>query len=202
MCNVICITNRKLCAGDFLTRIARIAEAGPAAIVLREKDLSEAEYEALAEAVLTICRRYAAPCILHGFPEAAARLHAKALHLPLWQLQTLPADMRAQFSALGASCHSAQDAQLAASLGCRYITAGHVFATGCKKDLPPRGLAFLQEVCRAVSIPVFAIGGIGPENAACAAKAGAAGVCVMSGLMRCADPAEYLASFKKETEHA
>ena len=110
--------------------------------------------------------------------------------------------MRAQFSALGASCHSAQDAQLAASLGCRYITAGHGFATGCKKDLPPRGLDFLQEGCRAVSIPVFAIGGIGPENAARAAKAGAAGVCVMSGLMRCADPAEYLASFKKETEHA
>ena len=184
MCNVICITNRRLCAGDYLTRIARIAEAGPAAIVLREKDLPEAEYEALAEAVLTICHRYAVPCILHGFPETAAHLRAKALHLPLRQLQTLPADMRAQFSALGASCHSAQDAQLAASLGCRYITAGHVFATGCKKDLPPRGLDFLQEVCRAVSIPVFAIGGITPARMPDVLDAGAAGGCMMSWFMR------------------
>ena len=66
------------------------------------------------------------------------------------------------------------------------MTAGHIYATDCKKGAPPRGLAFLEEVCRAVDIPVWAIGGIGLDGGQLAeVKArGAAGACVMSGMMR------------------
>ena len=71
---------------------------------------------------------------------------------------------RKAFSILGASCHSVTDALLAERLGCTYITAGHIFATECKKGLPGRGVAFLEEVCKSVSIPVYALGGITPEN--------------------------------------
>ena len=44
------------------------------------------------------------------------------------------------------------------------MTAGHIYATDCKQGLPPRGLDFLEEVCRAVDIPVWAIGGIGKDG--------------------------------------
>ena len=45
-----------------------------------------------------------------------------------------------------------------------------MFATDCKKDLPPRGLEFLRAVCAAVSVPLYAIGGISAENIAAAIK--------------------------------
>ena len=45
-------------------------------------------------------------------------------------------------------------------LGATYVTAGHIFTTDCKKGLPPRGLDFLKNVCDAVTIPVYGIGGI------------------------------------------
>ena len=45
MSDLICITNRKLCSNNFLDQIEMIASAHPKAIVLREKDLSEKEYE-------------------------------------------------------------------------------------------------------------------------------------------------------------
>ncbi len=45
-------------------------------------------------------------------------------------------------------------------MGASYLTAGHIYATDCKRGLPPRGLGFLKEVCREVSIPVYGIGGI------------------------------------------
>lgn len=81
--------------------------------------------------------------------------------------------------------------------GLRLCDAGPHFPTDCKKGLPPRGLELLREVCAAVSVPVFAIGGISAENIAAVKEAGAAGACVMSGFMRCADPAAYLREFRK-----
>ena len=66
------------------------------------------------------------------------------------------------------------------------MTAGHIYATDCKRGLPPRGLDFLREVCRSTSLPVLAIGGIGLDGKQLreVLEAGAAGACVMSGMMR------------------
>lgn len=195
MFDILCITNRRLCQGDFLKRIKRLAACHPAGIVLREKDLPEVVYEALAKEVLAICKRHGTPCMLHSFTDAAIRLQADSLHLPLPQLRCISPAQRERFSVLGSSCHSVADAQEAEELGCTYITAGHVFDTDCKKGLPGRGLDFLREVCSAVNIPVYAIGGINPENISHVRIAGAAGACVMSGAMTCADAQAYFSAF-------
>ena len=189
-----------LCREDFLTRLRRIAACHPAGIILREKDLSPEEYQALAAQVMKLCDRYGVPCILHGFVNGAIELHAEAIHLPLHILREMTPEQKAQFPAVGASCHSVEEAVEAQRLGCTYITAGHVFETDCKKDLPGRGLDFLNTVCRRVSIPVYAIGGIGADNIRSVRAAGAKGVCIMSGLMCCEDPETYLASFPAAKE--
>ena len=190
------MTNRLLCKEDFLERIGRLAKARPKGIILREKDLSASEYGSLAKAVLEICERCGTQCILHSFADIAIELGVTSLHLPLPLLRELPPSKRSSFTTLGASCHSAEEAAEAEALGCTYITAGHVFDTDCKKGLAGRGLDFLKQVCESVSLPVYAIGGIGAENAARAINAGANGVCVMSGAMACDDPREYLEKFK------
>ncbi|MCH5201378.1 MAG: thiamine phosphate synthase [Oscillospiraceae bacterium] len=197
VCRVLCITNRLLCKEDFLSRIEMLAEARPKGIILREKDLSASEYKALAKAVLEICSRYDVICILHSFADIAIQLGAAALHLPLPVLRELPPNKRSSFTTLGASCHSIEEAKEAEALGCTYITAGHVFDTDCKKGLAGRGLEFLKQVCESVTVPVYGIGGISGENAAQVIKAGAKGVCVMSGAMLCGDPQEYLAKLRE-----
>lgn len=174
--------------------------AQPKGIILREKDLPEREYKALAEVVMQICREHGVPCVLHSFVEAALELGAEAIHLPLPILREMTDIQKAHFRTIGASCHSVEDAWEAQQLGCTYITAGHIFATDCKRGLPGRGLDFLQAVCESVSIPVYAIGGIGGENVASVCRVGAAGACAMSGLMRCEDPAAYLANLEKGSE--
>lgn len=187
MSDILCVTSRALCADDFLGRIGRIAAARPAGILLREKDLPEGEYQALAEQVLQICGRHRVPCILHTFADAAIELRAGALHVPLPVLREMTAAQKGRFTTLGASCHSVEDALEAQRLGCTYLTAGHIFDTACKKGLPGRGLEFLKAVCESVSLPVYAIGGISAENIAAVRRAGARGACVMSALMECAD---------------
>lgn len=187
MSDILCVTNRKLCHENFLTRIDRIAACHPAGIILREKDMSPEEYKALAASVMDICTQYDVQCILHSFTDIAIALHANAIHLPLPLLKKLSQEQKSHFKILGASCHSLEDAMVAQALGCTYITAGHVFETDCKKGLPGRGLDFLRKVCTAVDIPVYGIGGITSDNIASVRQSGAAGSCLMSSLMTAAD---------------
>ena len=179
---VLVITNRHLCQRPFLEQLRFVAQKKPKGIVLREKDLPEDEYLELAGQVLKICEEFQIPCILHFYPEAARRLNCTRIHLPLWKLQE-EENLRA-FSCIGASVHSVEEAVQAQRLGATYVTAGHVFATDCKKDLKPRGLDFLKNVCEAVTIPVYGIGGITSENCCQVLEQGAAGYCMMSSAMR------------------
>lgn len=197
MSDILIVTRRALCGEDFFTRAERVARARPAGIILREKDLSPEEYRSLAVRVMKICGKYGVPCILHSFFEIALELGAERLHMPLPLLREMGAAERRKFAVLGASCHAPEDAAGAEALGCTYVTAGHVFDTRCKEGLPGRGLGFLRRVCRSVSIPVYAIGGVGPENIAAVRGAGAAGGCVMSAAMTCADPAALLESLRR-----
>lgn len=185
MSDLICITNRKLCSNNFSDQIEMIASAHPKAIVLREKDLSEKEYEQLARQVMQICQKHGTQCILHSFSNVATALGATAVHMPLPLLQKMTPQEKSHFQIIGASCHSLEEAKEAQNLGCTYITAGHIFLTACKKGLPGRGLPFLEEICKTVRIPVYAIGGISSQNMESVRKTGAAGACIMSGFMRC-----------------
>ena len=155
----IAVTNRKLCQGDFLAQIAKIAAREPWAILLREKDLDAFEYTSLASQVKEICD--GVPLIAHTYP-----VEGLPFHPPF------------------ASIHSIEEAKRAEELGARFIIAGHVFETRSKPGLPPRGLDFLRGVCESVKIPVFAIGGITDQNARQCIEAGAFGVCRMSYWMK------------------
>ena len=200
MYDILCVTNRKLCREDFLTRMERIAACHPAGIILREKDMQPEEYKKLAMESMEICEQYGVKCILHSFPAIAISLHAEAIHLPLPLLRELTQCQKAYFKELGASCHSVVDALEAQALGCTYITAGHVFETDCKKGLPGRGLDFLQKVCEVVAIPVYGIGGINEDNIAMVHKAGAKGACLMSSLMISEDVEGFMKIMEEHNE--
>lgn len=191
MYKLLAITNRHLCNNEFLEQIQDICTLNEknkviesVSIVLREKDLSENNYKQLAVNVLKICKKNNTKCILHTYYKVAKELNCKKIHLPLHVLKSNP-NIYKNFDEVGVSIHSISEAIEAMNLGATYITAGHIFATDCKKDLPPRGLSFLSSVCSSVHIPVYAIGGISPANAGKAINAGAEGVCIMSGLMAC-----------------
>ncbi len=190
--NIVCVTNRKLVKayeenGSFLPFLEKIKEAAkkkPAFIILREKDLSPDDYKELAKKVFEICDGEKLSCVLHYFYREAIELGAKKIHLPLHILEDMTEDEKKCFDVIGVSTHSVEDARRAKELGASYITAGHVFATDCKKGLAPRGLQFLADVCDSVDIDVYAIGGISENNMKQCIGRGAKGVCMMSGFMR------------------
>lgn len=179
-----------------MERVERLCESRIYGLLLREKDLSEAEYEVLARQVLPVCERYGVRLILHGHYETAKRMRHPYLHLPLPLLQELPEKKRRRFWMLGASCHNLEEALLARQLGCTYVTVSPVFATSCKPGATPLGLSAFQEIAKQVDIPVLALGGVSPENAAEIMEHGAEGLCVRSGFMTVEDVNAYAAALR------
>lgn len=178
---IIAVSSRALCPRSLEEQAERISQAGIKRLILREKDLSEDEYTALAKRVKTVCDRCGIELVIHFYPQAARELGIKALHMPY---SMLTEELCREFDITGTSVHSVEEAISAERIGADYITAGHIFATDCKKGLAPRGTDFLREVCGNVKIPVFAIGGISESNFDEIISSGAQGGCIMSGAMK------------------
>lgn len=182
--HIIAVTNRHLAAHPLPQQVERVCRYHPKAVILREKDLPEEEYSVLAREIMDICKAHRVPCILHTYLTTARELDCPAIHLPLPLLREHASDLHS-FAVIGTSVHSIEDALEAGRLGATYVTAGHIYATDCKKGIPPRGTEFLREVCHTISLPAYAIGGIKPDSGQIAEvlSCGAAGGCVMSGMM-------------------
>lgn len=193
MFEIIAVTSRGCCPSvrEFAAQAARIAASGVSKVILREKDLPPADYKVLARDFLRECGDAGAELLLHCFAAVAKELNHPKIHLPLPVLEAQPG-LRRDFETIGVSVHSQEQARSALRLGADYLSAGHVFATDCKKGLAPRGLGFLSEICGEMPVPVYAIGGISAENIRSVQEAGAAGACVMSSIMRSEAPEEYV----------
>ena len=186
MCKIICVTDIASCRGDFLTQLGRICEGRPDAVILRAKTLGADAYLELYLSAKEVCGDVLLVPHFYGIEGAEVR------HMPLPLLSEERPSGR-----FGVSVHSVSDAEQAFGMGAEYIVAGHIFETDCKKGLKGRGTGFLHEVCSAVPIPVYAIGGITPENIGEVTEAGAAGVCVMSGLLKSEDPAASIEALRQ-----
>lgn len=184
---VVAVTNRHLAKRPYEEQAERICRLRPAAVIVREKDLPETEYARLAGTIKEICASYGVPCIYHTYLEAARQAGVRKIHLPLALLRARGGEQswRRDFDQIGTSVHSVEEAKEAVELGADYLTAGHIYVTDCKKGLAPRGICFLREVCQAVPIPVYGIGGIHPGSGQVeeVCSCGAAGACIMSGMM-------------------
>lgn len=190
---LICITNRKLCKDDFYNRIHQLAQGKPHAILLREKDLLLSDYENMSRKVKEICKLNQIPLIINQNITVAAKLRIHRIHLSMADLRLNK--NKVQDFIVGASVHSLSEALEAERLGASYIIAGHIFPTACKKNVPPRGLPFLKEICTSVSIPVYAIGGISKKRVRDVLETGVQGVCVMSESMTCTNPYSFVKDF-------
>jgi thiamine biosynthesis protein ThiS len=183
-----------------LPELTREAIAGGVDLIqIREKDLDDDELRRLTGSVL---EAVADPSrILVNGSIAVAKELGIGLHLP--ERGVDPTRARGTLGPgvlIGRSIHSAP----VATEGIDYVIAGHIFATASKPELPPLGVDGLSKIAGATTLPVYAIGGISPENARACLRAGARGVTVMSAINGSADPASAARAFRvaldQETE--
>ena len=195
------ISNRKLCENENLEKqIQKIFSAYEkkiilknfeiVALTLREKDLDKNEYLKLIEKVYPICQKYKINLILHQNYDLNLddKYNIEGIHLSYSIFKSLNENIKAElikkYKRIGVSVHSLNEAKEVESLGASYVVAGHIFETDCKKGLEPRGLKFIEDLSSALSIPIFAIGGIDEKNSLSVINSGAFWVCMMSSIMK------------------
>ena len=195
------ISNRKLCENENLEKqIEKIFSAYErkiilknfdiVALTLREKDLNKNEYLKLIEKVYPICQKYKINLILHQNYDLNLddKYKIDGIHLSYNIFKSLNENIKAElikkYKRIGVSVHSLNEAKEVESLGASYVVAGHIFETDCKKGLEPRGLKFIEDLSSALSIPIFAIGGIDEKNSLSVINNGAFSICIMSTLMK------------------
>lgn len=163
-------------------------KGGATCVQLREKELDGAAFLEEAKVLTALCRRYGMPLIINDNVEVALASGADGVHvgqddLTVEQVRRLAGDRLI----VGVSAHSVEQALAAQAGGADYLGVGAVFATATKSDAHVLPRETLAEICRAVDIPVVAIGGIGEDNLLQLAGTGVDGAALVSAIFSAPD---------------
>ena len=175
---------------ELLWVVEQALAGGVKAVQLREKDLSGRELYALAEKLKALCARCDAGLFINDRLDIALAVDADGVQLgsgsmPVGAARELVGDKKL----IGASTHSMKEALEAERAGADFILFGPVYFTPSKAAHgKPQGLGRLKEVVEKISLPVYAIGGVKPENIAEVKRTGARGVALISAVMSAEEP--------------
>ncbi len=179
--------------------VASALGAGPALVQVREKDLPEDALESLVKRLQRLTGGRAV-LIVNGDPGVSSRT-GSGLHLPAAHAArcVIPPDNRP----LGCSIHDSVETGTALALDPDYLVAGTVFTTSSKPGKAGCGIRGLEKlVAGAGAVPVYAIGGMKPEQVPEVLAAGAYGVAVCGAVLGAADPERVARRFHEELRRA
>jgi thiamine-phosphate pyrophosphorylase len=183
------ITDRQRCGESPLEDVVSEAiKGGVNLIQLRERDLPTGELLALAMRLREVTRGHAL-LVINDRLDVAMAAGADGVHLPENGLPVAIARwLLGQHTLIGRSVHSEEAAVEAEQAGADYVQLGTIYATESKPDAKPAGPDLVRKVSAAVTIPVLAVGGVRPDNAAEVIEAGASGASVISAIETADDP--------------
>ena len=185
------VTDRTQTRGrDPLWVLEQALQGGVKAIQLREKDLSGKELLELAEKTRRLCDRYQASLFINDRVDVALAAGADGVQLgktslPIAAVRSLLGPRKF----IGASVHSLEEARQAERSGADFILFGPVYFTPSKAALgAPQGLDALKKIVENIAVPVYAIGGIKPENIMNTRHIGTRGVALISAVVSADQP--------------
>jgi thiamine-phosphate pyrophosphorylase len=187
---LLLVTDRRQSRRPLVEIVGLALAAGCRWVSLREKDLPDDEQVPQARSLLPIARRHGAALMVHGDAALAKLAGADGVHLPAGSDCAAARALLGPEKLIGVSIHTVGEAEALDPAAADYALAGPAFETVSKPGYGPEiGRKGLAEMARAARVPLLAIGGINTVRIAEVLAAGCAGVAVMGGVMRAADPA-------------
>lgn len=159
----------------FLRELDAALASGQRLVQLRAKTWQEKPLKALLTLTVALCKKHKAQLLINGQLGLAHDFDV-GLHLTSEQLMALQSRPLAARLPVAASCHNLEQLKHAQALGLDFVVLGSVNKTTSHPDVAPMGWKAWQEMRAEVSLPIFAIGGLGPQDVATARQHGAQGV--------------------------
>ena len=163
-------------------------KGGVTCVQLREKELAEEEFLAEAIEIAALCKQYQVPFFINDNVDIAIKCKADGIHVgqedmaATWVRQKVGEDMM-----IGVSVHSVEEALEAVENGADCLGVGAMFSTSTKTDVEVLPKEVLRDICKAVDVPVVAIGGIGKGNMLELAGTNVDGVALVSAIFAADD---------------
>lgn len=174
---------------EFLRRTEEALRGGVTLLQLREKNRTTREYLSLAEKVHALTRRYGVPLLIDDRLDVAMAMDAEGVHLGQ---SDLPIHMARRIlgpdKIVGATAKTVPQAAEAYEQGADYLGVGAIYPTTTKVKTVLTSTDTLRDICKAVPIPVNAIGGLNKTNIDVLCGIPIAGICVVSAIMKADDP--------------
>ena len=174
--------------GTLGDQVEQALRGGVTCVQLREKSLGVPAILVEAEEIGALCRSYGVPFLINDRVEIALQCGADGVHVG--QKDRAAREVRRLLGPnriLGVSARTVEQAVQAERDGADYLGVGAVFSTSTKADAMPVSYETLQAICRAVSIPVVAIGGIQRENLLSLTGSGVDGGALVSAIFAAPD---------------
>lgn len=174
---------------EFLYRVEEALKGGVTLMQLREKNRTTKEYIELAEAVHEISKRYNVPLIIDDRVDVMLAVDAEGVHVGAEDMPLATArKLIGPDKILGATAKRVDVAKAAYEAGADYLGVGAIYPTTTKVKTVLTSTDTLDAICKAVPIPVNAIGGLNPSNMDVLKGIGIAGVCAVSAIMKADSP--------------
>ena len=182
---------------EFLRRIEQALQGGITLMQLREKERTTREYIELAEKVHKLAKKYEVPLIIDDRVDVALAIDAEGVHvgasdMPVAMARRLMGDKKI----VGATAKTVPWAKEAYEQGADYLGVGAIYPTTTKVKTVLTSVDTLRDICNTVPIPVNAIGGLNKDNIDILKGIPIAGICVVSAIMKAADPKRAAAELK------
>ena len=177
------VTDRHWLNGRTLySQVEEALKGGATFIQLREKELDEEHFLEEAKEIKELCRRYQVPFVINDNVEIALAVDADGVHVGQSDMEA--GDVRAKLGPdkMIGVFETVEQAVMAEQNGADYLGVGAVFPTGSKADALEVSHDTLKAICKAVKIPVIAIGGISKENILELSGSGVCGIAVISAI--------------------
>ena len=146
-------------------------------------------YRKLARETAQLCHRYGAKLLLNADPAWVEDCGADGVHLNSRRLMALHERPLGDGCFVGASCHNVEEFVQAAHIGADFAVLAPVARTASHADGVPLGWDNFRTLCARTTLPVYALGGMRPEDLPAACRAGAHGLAMISGVWDALDPA-------------
>lgn len=174
---------------EFLSRTEQALQGGVTLLQIREKERSTREYIHLAAQVHELAKGYNVPLLVDDRVDVALAVDAEGVHVG----QTdMPVEMARRLlgpdKIVGATAKTVPQALEAWQQGADYLGVGAIYPTTTKVVTVITSTETLADICAAVPIPVNAIGGLNRDNLGVLKGTGIRGICVVSAIMKAADP--------------
>ncbi len=183
----------------FLSKVEQALQGGVTLLQIREKNKTTREYIDLADKVHQISKKYNVPLIIDDRLDVALAVDAEGLHvgqsdMPVYMARKL----FGKDKIIGATAKTIAQAKEAYEQGADYLGVGAIYPTTTKVITILTPVETLKDICKAVPMPVNAIGGLNKDNLDVLKGVDINGICVVSAIMKSENPKE-AAEVLKET---